>query len=176
MSLPFKTYTWWGFDNGSLYYLYLESYCTEYFLISYLTSCYNWSESSDIDSPTPTSSSSDEELPNYYFFNFIIYFFLLSFSFMYYSRILFISSSFYSSLIYNGLSYWFCSFTYSIFLPFCTPMTCNELLGIDFDFATWIFLSSYMSNSHYFWILSYFLLFYYFNSIKLHSSIVNKNQ
>lgn len=97
-----------------------------------------WLISSDFpdkDSSTPTSSSSEDELPNYYFFILNCYFLRVSFSWIYYYLSLLIYYYFSSSLIYMGLSSRLVYLRYSIF-EFLWPLFIGlrEDLGIYFYF------------------------------------------
>lgn len=102
-----------------------------------------WLISSDFpdkDSSTPTSSSSDDELPNYYLFILICYFLRVSFSWIYSYLSLLIYYYFSSSLISNGLSSRLVYLRYSIF-EFLWPLNgFREDFGIYFyfDFVDWI--------------------------------------
>ena len=105
-----------------------------------------WLISSDFpdkDSSTPTSSSSDDELPNYYLFILICYFLRLTISWIYSYLSLLIYYYFSSSLISKGLSSILVYLRYSIF-EFLWPLNgFNEDFGIYFyfDFVDWIGVS-----------------------------------
>jgi hypothetical protein len=91
------------------------------------------SERPDKEPSTPTSSSSEDELPNSYFLILIIYFLRLSFSRMYSSRIRLISCYFSSSLISIGLSSRLFLERYWMFREDWPLMGLRELLGFYLD-------------------------------------------
>jgi hypothetical protein len=102
------------------------------------------SERPDKEPSTPTSSSSEDELPNSYFLILIIYFLRLSFSRMYSSRIRLISCYFSSSLISIGLSSRLFLERYWMFREDWPLMGLRELLGFYLDLEEWSVGSSYI--------------------------------